>query len=112
MQRAMILAFAEIMASCDVVLSAPALGEAPAGIDDTNDAVFCMPISLLGAPAIALPAGTGSKGLPLGIQLAGAWNQDRGLLEVAAWAGRPLAWSRHWPFARRRSDGLNARTNR
>jgi len=96
-QRAMIDAFASIVAPFDALLMAPALGEAPAGLDDTGDAVFCTPASLLGAPALSLPAGRGVNGLPLGVQFVGAWNDDRRLLETAAWAEREIGWSQGFP---------------
>ena len=41
------------------------------------------PASLLGLPAITLPAGTASNGLPVGIELAGPNSSDRKLFELA-----------------------------
>lgn len=89
-QQAMVRDFAALAAPYDAILTAPALGEAPLGLDDTGDAVFCTPFSLMGSPAIALPAGTSANGLPLGIQLAANWGQDRRLLDVAAWVEERL----------------------
>lgn len=40
--------------------------------------------SLLGVPVVTLPAGRGSEGLPIGLQLVGRKWQDEALLEVAA----------------------------
>ena len=39
---------------------------------------------------LTLPAGTGSKGLPLGIQLVGLRHADDGLLSTAAWVAAHL----------------------
>jgi amidase len=89
-QRELVEAFAMWMEPFDAVLTTPALGTAPPGLDDTGDAVFCTPASLLGAPAITLPAGSGATGLPLGIQLIDRWGRDRRLLETALWVERAL----------------------
>ncbi len=97
-QQALIRAFAILMAPFDAALTAPALGEAPPGLADTGDAAFCTPASLLGAPAIALPAGVGMHGLPLGVQLLARWGDDRRLLETAAWVERRLGWSAPFPM--------------
>ena len=74
------------MSFVDAVLTTPALGEAPKGLEDTGDALFCTPFTFLGAPAITLPAGYSAGGLPLGIQLASDWGEDSRLLSIAAWA--------------------------
>jgi Asp-tRNA(Asn)/Glu-tRNA(Gln) amidotransferase A subunit family amidase len=98
-QRALILAFASIMAPFDAALTAPALGEAPAGLDGTGDALFCTPFSLVGAPAISLPAGKSRNGLPLGIQLVGSWGDDARLLQTATWVERHLGHGQDFGLA-------------
>ncbi len=45
----------------------------------------------LGLPALAMPAGFSSAGLPIGLQLIGAWRSERKLLAVAALLERELA---------------------
>lgn len=67
----------------DAVLLPPAQGEAPAGLAFTGDARFCSPFTLIGVPAITLPAGFGPNGLPLGVQLVGALGGDLTLLKIA-----------------------------
>ncbi len=67
----------------DAVLLPPASGEAPAGLHATGDARFCSPFTLIGVPAITLPAGFGPHGLPLGVQLVGALGEDLALLKLA-----------------------------
>ena len=69
----------------DALLVAPATGEAPRGLDYTGDASFCAPWTLLGVPAVTVPAGFGPAGLPLGAQLVGAAHGDAALLSLAQW---------------------------
>ena len=73
------------MSGFDAILTMPAFGEAPAGLDFTGKAEYCAPWTLIGAPAISLPAGFGKNHLPLGIQLVGDYRQDLRLLSVAKW---------------------------
>ncbi len=45
-----------------------------------------VPASLIGLPAISLPAGFGAQGLPIGVQIVGRHGDDAGLLQLAqAW---------------------------
>ena len=74
------------IAPCDAIITLPATGQAPHGLNDTGDAAFCVPWSFHGVPAINLPSGWSADGLPLGLQVVGAFGADKKLLEVAAWA--------------------------
>jgi Asp-tRNA(Asn)/Glu-tRNA(Gln) amidotransferase A subunit family amidase len=78
------------LAGFDAVVTLPAFGEAPKGLSYTGDAEYCAPWTLLGAPAVSLPAGFGKNGLPLGVQFVGAYRQDFHLLRVAKWAESAL----------------------
>jgi Asp-tRNA(Asn)/Glu-tRNA(Gln) amidotransferase A subunit family amidase len=73
------------MSGFDAILTVPAFGEAPEGLSYTGDAEYCAPWTLIGAPAVSLPAGFGKRGLPLGIQVVGSYRQDLHLLRVAKW---------------------------
>ncbi len=43
-----------------------------------------IPVSLAGLPAVAVPAGFGANGLPMGVQLVGAHGTDANMLDLAA----------------------------
>lgn len=74
----------------DVILTASAPGEAPAGLESTGDPVFCRAWTLLHLPCLTLPHGRGPGGLPLGVQLvAPRWN-DIDLIAAARWLGERL----------------------
>lgn len=74
----------------DVLLCPSAPGEAPEGIAFTGDPAFNSIWTLAGTPCVTLPAGTGAKGLPLGIQLVGRRHEDDRLLSTAAWIAAQL----------------------
>jgi Asp-tRNA(Asn)/Glu-tRNA(Gln) amidotransferase A subunit family amidase len=78
-------AFAAQLSGFDAVLTLPAFGEAPEGLSFTGDAAYCAPWTLLGVPALSLPAGFGKNGLPLGVQVVGAYRGDYLTLRVAKW---------------------------
>jgi len=75
----------DLFGELDVLLAPSAVGEAPAGLGSTGDARFNAIWTLAWTPCVTLPAGTGRKGLPLGIQLIGPRFRDEALLDAAAW---------------------------
>ena len=98
--------FEEAWAQCDVLL-APTTPTAafPLGdkVDDPlamylND-VFSVPASLAGLPAMSVPAGLNSDGLPLGLQIIGKPFDEQGVLNAglaiesrAAFSAKPDKW--------------------
>ncbi|MEI4232695.1 amidase [Roseovarius sp. D22-M7] len=56
-----------------------------------------IPASLAGLPAVAMPAGFGANGLPMGIQLIGRKGSDQRLLEIAALYHRHTRWPQERP---------------
>lgn len=90
-QKALRRAFVDVLSGFDALLTAPAFGEAPEGLDNTGDPALCVPWTALGVPAITVPAGTGDKGLPLGIQLIAPFGEDLKLLRVAKACAEALA---------------------
>lgn len=79
------VALDEELEGFDAVLTLPAFGEAPRGLQWTGDAEYCAPWTFVGAPALSLPAGFGRNGLPLGIQVVGRYRDDLRVLRAAKW---------------------------
>jgi aspartyl-tRNA(Asn)/glutamyl-tRNA(Gln) amidotransferase subunit A len=77
-----------LLAAHDALLSPTAPSPAPEGLGATGDPWFCAPWSFAGVPAISLPIGVSSLGLPHAIQLVGAADEDAAILAVAAWCER------------------------
>jgi Asp-tRNA(Asn)/Glu-tRNA(Gln) amidotransferase A subunit family amidase len=75
----------DLFGEFDVLLAPSAVGEAPEGHGSTGDARFNAIWTLAWTPCVTLPAGTGHKGLPLGVQLIGPRFGDEALLDAAAW---------------------------
>ena len=70
------------------IITPPAPGEAPRTLGETGDPSFCSIWTLMGTPAIVIPTGKGPNGLPLGLQLVGAVEEENYLLSTAAWCER------------------------
>ena len=83
-------AFADDMREFDFLLTPSAPSEAPASLASTGDPVFNRAWTLLGTPCVTLAHGKGPSGLPLGVQLVGAFDTDSTLLGWARWAERAL----------------------
>ncbi len=56
-----------------------------------------IPASLIGLPAVAVPAGFGAAGLPMGLQLIGRRGDDAALLELAEAYHRATDWPARRP---------------
>jgi Asp-tRNA(Asn)/Glu-tRNA(Gln) amidotransferase A subunit family amidase len=76
---------------CTAIITPATRGIAPRGLESTGDPVFCSLWSLTGLPALSLPLMAGEGGLPLGVQLVGAFGDDARLLRTATWLIRALA---------------------
>jgi Asp-tRNA(Asn)/Glu-tRNA(Gln) amidotransferase A subunit family amidase len=77
-----------LIAEVDCLLM-PTVSNLAPGRETTGDRTFQAPWSLIGWPAVSLPAGL-ADGLPTGLQIvAGPWQEER-LLAIARWAEQAL----------------------
>ncbi|MCC6532396.1 MAG: amidase [Burkholderiales bacterium] len=75
----------------DFLLTPSAPGEAPEGLASTGNSMFNRLWTLFGVPCVTLPAATGPKGLPVGVQVVGPYGADTRTLYWADWVHRALA---------------------
>jgi Asp-tRNA(Asn)/Glu-tRNA(Gln) amidotransferase A subunit family amidase len=85
------LELAHVWGKFDILLAPAAKGEAPSGLGNTGDPLFNRFWTLIGAPCIALPFGSGPFGLPLSVQLIGAHRGDDQLIAWARWVEARLS---------------------
>jgi amidase len=79
------LAFPAWAAGVEAILTPAAPGEAPEGLSWTGDPACNSLWTLLHLPCVTVPAGSGPKGLPLGLQLVGRAGEESRLLSIAEW---------------------------
>jgi Asp-tRNA(Asn)/Glu-tRNA(Gln) amidotransferase A subunit family amidase len=82
--------FSRFLDDYDAVVTPPAAGEAPASLETTGDPSFCTIWTLVGVPAVTIPTGLGSHGMPLGLQIIGNQGESNHLLATAMWCERQL----------------------
>ena len=80
----------DVFADCDVLLAPSAPGAAPAGLDLTGDPVFNRMWTLLRTPCVTLPGAVAANGLPVGVQVIGAFGSDVATLVAAHWIHQAL----------------------
>ena len=74
----------------DVLLSPSTPTPAQADLTNTGNSIYQGPWTSCGIPAISIPSGLASTGLPLGIQLASSHFQEAPLLAAARWCESAL----------------------
>ncbi|PCJ84139.1 MAG: glutamyl-tRNA amidotransferase [Hyphomicrobiales bacterium] len=82
--------FAEFFNDFDAVIAPSATGEAPLFGPTTGDPIFCTIWTLCGLPTLNLPLLVGENGLPIGVQLIGAAEEDDRLFRTASWMLKAL----------------------
>lgn len=70
-------------ANIDLWVCPAAPGSAPEGITTTGDSIMNLPWTYAGLPAISLPAGRSTDGLPFGLQCVGKFMADEHLMRWA-----------------------------
>lgn len=73
----------DVFTDCDVLLAPSAPGAAPAGLAMTGDPLFCRIWTLLRVPCVSIPVATAASGLPVGLQVVGAFGSDAQTLAAA-----------------------------
>lgn len=110
--RRFAIAYQQLFAGHDLILT-PVLATPPVALGHLGPALdfatvserlrhyaaFTPPQNVSGAPAIVLPLGLSSGGLPIGVQFAAGMGQERRLLEIAFELERAMPWS--WPAQRK-----------
>ena len=79
-----------ILSNYDAIFTPVTSGPAPLGLENTGSPLFCGLWTLCGLPALNIPVGKTSEGLPLGCQLVGRRNHDRQLLQIAQYCWSPI----------------------
>jgi Asp-tRNA(Asn)/Glu-tRNA(Gln) amidotransferase A subunit family amidase len=82
---------ADVMASCDAILTPSAPGAAPHGLGATGDPMFNRLWTLMGAPCVNVAGLSDDNGLPLGVQIVGRFGRDRAALEAALFVEQAIA---------------------
>lgn len=80
----------EVFTDCDVLLAPSAPGAAPASLDTTGDPIFDRIWTLLRTPCVNIPVASAANGLPVGLQVVGAFGSDAPTLAAAHWLHQAL----------------------
>jgi aspartyl-tRNA(Asn)/glutamyl-tRNA(Gln) amidotransferase subunit A len=83
LQRVLIAVTTAIFRDVDLWIL-PSVADVAPGRQTTGDRSLQIPASLLGLPAISVPAGFSAAGLPIGVQLVGPAGEDGRVLRMAA----------------------------
>jgi Asp-tRNA(Asn)/Glu-tRNA(Gln) amidotransferase A subunit family amidase len=80
----------QVFSGLDVLLAPSAIGEAPDGLTSTGDPIFNRIWTFLHVPCINIPAFTGPRGLPVGLQAVGPLWGDSHFLATSNWIFKHL----------------------
>lgn len=83
--------YTEMFLEFDAILTPAAPGAAPVGLESTGNPIFCTLWTYLGLPAVTLPLLSNEAGLPIGVQVVGAYRNDSRLLRSANWLAQTVS---------------------
>ncbi len=75
----------EIFDAYDAIMTPATTGPAPAGLEATGSPMMCTIWTLCGVPALNVPLLQAPDGLPIGVQLVGAKDDDARLFRTCRW---------------------------
>ena len=75
-------AYAKLSTVADGIITLPAVGAAPVGLNSTGNPAFAVPGSLLGVPCLTMPL-LSDENLPVGLQVMGYEQQDADVFAIA-----------------------------
>ena len=75
-------AYAKLSTVADGIITLPAVGAAPLGLNSTGNPAFAVPGSLLGVPCLTMPL-LSDENLPVGLQVMGYEQQDADVFAIA-----------------------------
>jgi Asp-tRNA(Asn)/Glu-tRNA(Gln) amidotransferase A subunit family amidase len=81
------------MEEVDAVFMPVASTTAPRGLSTTGSSVFNRPWTFSGFPALSLPTGLDTNGLPFAMQMAAQPYREETLLDVAAWCEKVIGFT-------------------
>ena len=81
---------------------APVLGDLVSNPDDrtylwANTFTYTSQFNFSGQPAVSLPLGESSEGLPIGVQLVGRYGDEQTLIQLAAELEEEMPWKDRKP---------------
>ncbi|KAG0651524.1 Glutamyl-tRNA(Gln) amidotransferase subunit A 1 [Hyphodiscus hymeniophilus] len=80
--------FDELASKYDAIITPSAADEAPVGIANTGDAVFCSMWTILQVPCLNVPGFAGDNGMPIGLTVVGARYTDLHVLHAGKAIGK------------------------
>ena len=69
----------------------------PTGITRQGWTAYQYPFNLTGHPALTIPSGFGTDGLPTALQIVGPWGSDTDLLRLGGMLEQARPWAQHRP---------------
>ena len=59
--------------------------------------MYSYPVNLAGTPAVNIPTGFDSQGLPIGLQIIAPWEQEKELIKLSHYFEKIINWPNNIP---------------